>query len=50
MGGCTVHTFSRSTIMGNKLLAFVAVLVALFATTAAPASKVAELGCCPLCK
>ena len=36
--------------MRNRLMAFAAVLVALFTTTTAAASTVAESGCCPFCK
>ena len=36
--------------MRKSVMAFVAVLVALFTTTAAAASTVAESGCCPFCK
>jgi hypothetical protein len=50
MGGYTALLSSRSTMMRNKLTALVAVLVALFTTTAAAATKVAESGCCPFCK
>lgn len=36
--------------MRNKLIAFAAVLVTLFTTSAFAATKVAESGCCPFCK
>ena len=36
--------------MRHRLMAVAAVLVALFTTTAAAATKVAESGCCPFCK
>lgn len=36
--------------MRNKLIALAAVFVAFFTTAAAAATKVAESGCCPLCK
>jgi hypothetical protein len=36
--------------MKTKLLGLAAALAALFATTAAAATKVAATGCCPLCK
>ena len=36
--------------MKMKLFGLAAALVALFATTAAAATKVAASGCCPLCR
>lgn len=36
--------------MRTKFFALVASVFALFATTAAAATKVAATGCCPLCK
>jgi len=36
--------------MKAKLVGLMAVVVAVFGTTAAAATKVAASGCCPLCK
>jgi hypothetical protein len=44
------YSNERTITMKTKLFALAATAFALFATTAAAATRVAATGCCPLCK